>query len=112
MVLSCSSRLLALVVATGIVGFQDRRPASAAEPPAIPRGAEPDPPTTSPEAVIRLYRTTCLKCHDTDGKGEIVRDVMKTVPDFTDTAWHATRNDAELRRSILDGKGKSMPAMR
>jgi mono/diheme cytochrome c family protein len=63
-------------------------------------------------AAVRVYRTTCLKCHDTDGKGEIVRDVMSKVPDFTDAAWHATRTDAELGRSILEGKGKSMPAMR
>jgi mono/diheme cytochrome c family protein len=69
-------------------------------------------PAAAPEAVIRTYRTVCLKCHDTDGKGEIIRDVMPKVPDFTDAAWHATRSDADLSRSILEGKGKSMPPMR
>jgi mono/diheme cytochrome c family protein len=37
---------------------------------------------------------------------------MPKVPDFTDAAWHATRSDADLSRSILEGKGKSMPPMR
>jgi mono/diheme cytochrome c family protein len=37
---------------------------------------------------------------------------MPKVPDFTDAAWHATKSDAELSRSILEGKGKSMPRMR
>jgi mono/diheme cytochrome c family protein len=73
-----------------------------------PRGSEP----ARPASVIRLYRASCLKCHDTDGKGEIVRDVMPKIPDFTDAAWHAARSDADLSRSILEGKGKSMPPMR
>jgi mono/diheme cytochrome c family protein len=37
---------------------------------------------------------------------------MPEVPDFTDAAWHATRSDADLSRSILEGKGKSMRPMR
>jgi mono/diheme cytochrome c family protein len=63
-------------------------------------------------SVVRLYRASCLKCHDTDGKGEIIRDTIPKVPDFTDAGWHATRSDADLRRSILEGRGKSMPPMR
>jgi uncharacterized membrane protein len=62
--------------------------------------------------VIPLYEASCLKCHDTDGTGESVRDVMPKVPDFTDAAWHATRSDADLKHSILEGKGRSMPSGR
>ncbi len=62
--------------------------------------------------MVRVYRTACLKCHDTDGKGEIIRDVTPKVPDFTDAAWQASRADADLAHSILEGKGKSMPPMR
>ena len=61
---------------------------------------------------IQVYRTACLRCHDTDGKGEIVRDVFPQVPDFTNEKWHASRSDANLKRSILEGKGKSMPCMK
>ncbi len=79
---------------------------------ALPAPTQPAPSVAPPPAVIQVYRASCLKCHDTDGKGEIVRDVMPKVPDFTDAAWHASRSDADLSRSILDGKGKSMPRMR
>lgn len=80
--------------------------------PAIVAGSEREPPVERPASAIRIYRASCLKCHDTDGKGEIVRDVMAKVPDFTDAAWHANRSDADLARSILEGKGKSMPPLR
>src|SRR5262249_6677364 len=63
-------------------------------------------------AMVKLYRETCLQCHDNDGRGGIVRDTLPKVPDFTDVQWQAARSDAELARSILDGKGKSMPRMR
>jgi mono/diheme cytochrome c family protein len=109
-------RLLVSVIAAAIIVLPDRHPASAAppvaDPPAVTSAAELDTPSAAPEAVVRVYQKTCLKCHDSDGKGEIVRDVMKTIPDFTDAAWHTTRNDADLGRSIHEGKGKSMPSMR
>jgi mono/diheme cytochrome c family protein len=62
--------------------------------------------------VVEAYRNLCLECHDSDGKGAIARDVLPRIPDFTAAAWQASRTDAELARSILDGKGKSMPKMR
>ncbi|MFI5455658.1 MAG: cytochrome c [Isosphaerales bacterium] len=62
--------------------------------------------------VIQLYRASCLECHDNDGRGGVVRDELPTIPDFTDARWHASRSDAELSRSILEGKGKSMPRMK
>jgi mono/diheme cytochrome c family protein len=68
--------------------------------------------TASSTKAIQAYRALCLKCHDVDGRGEAVRDTLKKVPDFTDSTWHASRTDADLSRSILDGKGKSMPKMK
>jgi len=68
--------------------------------------------SASTATLIQLYRASCLKCHDSDGRGGVVRDVLPNVPDFTDAQWHASRSDAELSRSILHGKGKSMPRMK
>ena len=65
-----------------------------------------------PAAVIQFYRASCLQCHDVDGRGEVARDLFPTIPDLTDPVWQASRGDADLGRSILDGKGKSMPRMR
>jgi len=75
---------------------------------------EPAPAESSAaeSTVNQLYRASCLECHDYDGRGKVVRDVLPKVPDFTDAQWHASRNDAELSQSILDGKGKSMPRMK
>jgi mono/diheme cytochrome c family protein len=59
-----------------------------------------------------VFRASCLECHDGDGRGEIGRDSFPKVPDFTDPGWQSSRSDAQLSKSILDGKGKSMPRMR
>jgi len=53
-----------------------------------------------------------VECHDVDGRGEAGRDTLPKIPDFTDVKWHTSRSDAELSRSILEGKGKSMPRMK
>jgi mono/diheme cytochrome c family protein len=90
-------------------GGQTAKPSSV-----VPRT---DPPrstseTASSAKVIPVYRAQCLECHDIDGRGEVARHALKQVPDFTDSTWHASRSDAELSRSILEGKGKSMPKMK
>src|SRR5207344_3445879 len=59
-----------------------------------------------------MFRAECLKCHDADGSGESVRDVMPRLPDFRDPRFQDSKTDDELARSILEGKGKSMRPMR
>jgi mono/diheme cytochrome c family protein len=78
------------------LGREDRKPAAA----------------VSPSSPIQVFRTSCLECHDSDGRGEIGRDSFPKIPNFTDPGWHSSRTDAQLSKSILDGKGKSMPRMR
>jgi mono/diheme cytochrome c family protein len=83
-------------------------------PPAPARNspsAAPFEPAPSRTVALAVYRRACLNCHDNDGKGEIGRDLYPKVPDFSDPAWHDSRTDADLIRSVLNGKGK-MPAMR
>jgi mono/diheme cytochrome c family protein len=63
-------------------------------------------------AADQLYRAICIACHDADGRGTIVRKAMPTIPDLTDPKWHATRSDAELRHSIVEGKGQFMLPMK
>jgi mono/diheme cytochrome c family protein len=74
--------------------------------------AERTPGPAVPQAPLRVFRASCLECHDGDGRGDSVRDVFPKLPDFTDEAWHAARTDSALGRSILEGKGKSMPRMK
>jgi mono/diheme cytochrome c family protein len=80
---------------------------------AVAGGTAPTPaPTTKGMAPDRIYRLVCLACHDTDGKGKIVRLAMPAIPDFTDPKWQASRNDVDLQHSILEGKGQLMLPMK
>jgi mono/diheme cytochrome c family protein len=60
----------------------------------------------------RLFQRSCSLCHGRDGKGAIARDSLPTIPDFTVRTWQQKRTNAQLRVSILDGKGTGMPAFR
>ena len=86
-------------------------PAVAATP--VPAAAPPAPVGMPPE---QMYRLVCMACHDTDGKGKIVRLAMPSIPDLTDAKWQASRKDFELQHSILEGKdsivnGVKLPLM-
>ena len=77
-----------------------------------PSSAEPAKSTTNKTRVFQVYRDSCIECHDGDGRGESNRDIYRNIPDFTNPAWQSSRSDGELSHSILEGKGKSMPAMK
>ncbi len=47
-----------------------------------------------------------------DGRGTIVRKAMPSIPDLTDAKWQASRTDAELLHSVLEGKGQFMLPMK
>jgi mono/diheme cytochrome c family protein len=78
-------------------------PATSAVAPAIAAapGSSSAPAGMPPE---QMYRLVCMACHDTDGKGKVVRLAMPPIPDFTDPRFHSSRTDAELSHSILEGK--------
>jgi len=63
------------------------------------------------DQAIAVFRAHCVECHDLDGRGESSREMMRRVPDFTDSKWQDTRGDLDLARSIIDGK-RTMPAMK
>jgi mono/diheme cytochrome c family protein len=67
--------------------------------------------TAEHSARVKLYRTHCLECHGSDGRGEPARETTPEIPDFTDTRWHESRTDQDIVRAIWAGK-KSMPAMK
>jgi mono/diheme cytochrome c family protein len=80
-----------------------------------PAGPPPAPPPARVEARMPpdlVYRAYCLACHDADGRGQTVRKAMPDIPDFTDAKMQDARADADLRQSILEGKGKFMLPMK
>jgi mono/diheme cytochrome c family protein len=70
------------------------------------------PPDASQMPAVQVYRAYCLACHDGDGGGRTVRAAMPEIPDFANSNWSKTRSDADLKKSILDGKGKFMLPMK
>jgi mono/diheme cytochrome c family protein len=81
----------------------------AARTPAVSNGAAAVAAPGSPSAPAgmppeQMYRLVCIACHDTDGKGKVVRLAMPPIPDFTDPKFHASRTDAQISYSILEGK--------
>jgi cbb3-type cytochrome c oxidase subunit III len=79
---------------------------------------EPGQPASAPAAASHItaknvYGTFCFACHDTTGKGNpVMRASMPELPDFTAAAWQKSRTDDELKRSVLEGKGKFMLPMK
>jgi mono/diheme cytochrome c family protein len=55
-----------------------------------------------------LYTKYCAKCHKEDGCGKSKGRASDT-PDLTEPTWQRGRSDIQLRVSIRDGKGRSMP---
>jgi len=84
------------------LGFASDRAPESTRPVSIPKPASP----------AQVYRSACLRCHDSDGRGQAVRDSFPTIPDFTNLAWHASRGDEDLGRTILNGKGPAMSPMK
>jgi cbb3-type cytochrome c oxidase subunit III len=59
-----------------------------------------------------IFRQYCFVCHGIDGTGSPTRASMPAIPDFTSEAFHKEHSDAQIRTSILEGKGTLMPANR
>ncbi len=57
-----------------------------------------------------LFRRHCSRCHDSEGRGKSRHAKMPEIPDFTNSSWQKRRSNSQLEVSILEGKGKSMPA--
>ncbi len=57
-----------------------------------------------------LYKQLCVSCHGVMGRGTEQREALPSIPDFTESAWHASRTALQLRVSILNGQGLEMPA--
>ncbi len=99
--------VLLSALALGLLPSPGRRGTThAGEAAARTAGSRP----TTPPAVLRLYTKMCAKCHGAGGKGEDMRDIMPEIPDFTSGKWQKGRTDPQVLASILDGKGKRMPA--
>ena len=67
-----------------------------------------------PEVGMQLYQKYCQVCHGVEGDGDgIMTNLMGIMPmDHTNPNETNSLDNAELVESILDGKGRYMPAWR
>ena len=105
-------QILALSIYVRAFSIKAMNPAKGSEP------AAPGSPETSRSATAswmtssELYQAYCLVCHDAGGRAATMRKAMPEIPDFSELAWQASRSDAALKHSILEGKGKFMLPMK
>jgi cbb3-type cytochrome c oxidase subunit III len=59
-------------------------------------------PEEEKKVITGLFNRYCIRCHGVDGRG--VWDIPK-VRNFTDAKWQASRSNAEIVQTILDGRG-------
>lgn len=57
-----------------------------------------------------LFHRYCSRCHGSEGRGMNKQTKMPEIPDFTNSSWQKKKSNSQLEVSILEGKGKSMPA--
>ncbi len=55
-----------------------------------------------------LFKEYCAKCHGEDGKAQTPKGKQLMARNFTDTEWQAGESDAELIKSVTNGK-EDMP---
>jgi mono/diheme cytochrome c family protein len=97
---------LALIgVGLGVAGFCRGAPQAT-------RGGIGTSPQDNLKAARAVYERRCAMCHGTDGTGRDTRDTTPEIPDFTNRRWQDRRTKAQLKVSVLDGRGTHMPGFR
>jgi cytochrome c oxidase cbb3-type subunit 3 len=66
--------------------------------------------SSSARSASELYAKNCASCHGKDGRAKTFKAKFNHARDLTDRAWHDSVSDERLFNSIMNGKGKSMPA--
>jgi mono/diheme cytochrome c family protein len=72
----------------------------------------------SPEAIVNanprssaeIYSKYCASCHGKDGRAKTVKAKFNHARDISDRTWHDNVSDERIFNSIMNGKGKNMPA--
>jgi mono/diheme cytochrome c family protein len=56
-----------------------------------------------------LFKQYCAKCHGEDGKAGTPKGKKIKARDFTDAEWQASESDADLMKSVTEGKDDMPP---
>ena len=58
----------------------------------------------------RTWKAKCSSCHGADGTGATEQGKKLGVKDYTSADVHAKLTDEQIKKAIVDGQGKDMPA--
>lgn len=64
----------------------------------------------APKTAAELYSKNCASCHGKDGRAKTLKAKFNHARDLTDSGWHNDVSDERIFNSIMNGKGKKMPA--
>jgi len=64
----------------------------------------------TPRTASSLYSNNCVSCHGRDGRSKTSKGRLNHARDISDGAWHEKVSDERIFNSIMNGKGKKMPA--
>jgi cytochrome c5 len=53
--------------------------------------------------IERVWKAKCSSCHAMDATGSTEKGKKMKVADYTVAAWQTTRDDAQLRKAIVEG---------
>ena len=56
-----------------------------------------------------LFKQYCAKCHGDDGKAKTIKGKFLKARNFTDAEWQADKTNADLIKSVTDGKDDMPP---
>ena len=56
-----------------------------------------------------LFKQYCAKCHGEDGKAQTPRGQKMKARDYTDAEWQASVSNADLIKSVTEGKDDMPP---
>ena len=59
--------------------------------------------------VIGTWKNQCMRCHGLIGQGDGPQGALAGAKDLTNPVWQKEISDAQIKNSILKGKGR-MPA--
>jgi cytochrome c oxidase cbb3-type subunit 3 len=75
----------------------------------VPAGASSPLPMGLTEVALMTWKTNCVVCHGTFGRGDGPQGAMMKARDLSDAAWQAAITDAQIAESIVKGRGRMPP---
>jgi mono/diheme cytochrome c family protein len=61
-------------------------------------------------SAAQLYSKNCASCHGRDGRAKTLKAKFNHARNLADSSWQNDVSDERLFNSIMNGKGKKMPA--